>query len=90
MKPQYGYLRLPKGVVAPRAGAWVETLQTISPNSLPPNVAPRAGAWVETHAKRLVPHGAGVAPRAGAWVETWIGSDQNRRSRSRTPCGCVG
>ena len=28
-------------------------------NSLCNRVAPRAGAWVETHAKRLVPHGAG-------------------------------
>mgnify|MGYP007061398612 CR=1 FL=1 len=33
--------------VAPRAGAWIETLLTVmSPRS--PSVAPRAGAWIET------------------------------------------
>ncbi len=33
--------------VAPRAGAWIETLQTGSPRPCQP-VAPRAGAWIET------------------------------------------
>ena len=64
-----GHPLAPGGTVAPRAGAWVETLQTgHQPTST--YVAPRAGAWVETH----LPDGMGtnhrVAPRAGAWVET--------------------
>ncbi len=34
-------------VVAPRAGAWIETLTTILKIREKP-VAPRAGAWIET------------------------------------------
>ena len=33
--------------VAPRAGAWIETMNQSS-FSLSKNVAPRAGAWIET------------------------------------------
>jgi len=33
--------------VAPRAGAWIETLKTKEP-IFPEKVAPRAGAWIET------------------------------------------
>jgi len=58
-------------VVAPRAGAWIET------RALPGGwnvirVAPRAGAWIET---RALPGGWNVirvAPRAGAWIETGV------------------
>ena len=55
--------------VAPRAGAWIETLLSRS-ISIHTAVAPRAGAWIET------PRSSGgrgwrrVAPRAGAWIET--------------------
>ena len=56
--------------VAPRAGAWIETLWCEVVSSVW-RVAPRAGAWIET----LPPcYRAGVrrtvAPRAGAWIET--------------------
>ena len=34
-------------MVAPRAGAWIETEYTITDENLIP-VAPRAGAWIET------------------------------------------
>jgi len=33
--------------VAPRAGAWIETL-IVAPLSVARQVAPRAGAWIET------------------------------------------
>ena len=34
-------------LVAPRAGAWIETITTLWP-SMVTLVAPRAGAWIET------------------------------------------
>ena len=56
-------------VVAPRVGAWIETVCQSSPASSR-KVAPRVGAWIETihtiaQLQRLV-----VAPRVGAWIET--------------------
>src|SRR3990172_5984366 len=59
------------GLVAPRAGAWIETT---GPGPARPSrrVAPRAGAWIETSAPgtlKLIPS---VAPRAGAWIETIV------------------
>ena len=47
MKPVI-FVFFPRGLlVAPRAGAWIETLNIIkSPIYL--KVAPRAGAWIET------------------------------------------
>ena len=55
--------------VPPRAGAWIETFQTLMIRS-PNDVAPRAGAWIETHEGLDAQDVAGVAPRAGAWIET--------------------
>ncbi len=40
-------------VVAPRAGAWIETGQKDSPSRVVV-VAPRAGAWIETNIRTLV------------------------------------
>jgi len=56
-------------VVAPRAGAWIETCPagTIAKRS---KVAPRAGAWIETFCLLNVCRRVMVAPRAGAWIET--------------------
>ena len=34
--------------VAPRAGAWIETLYLMSDPRIAVDVAPRAGAWIET------------------------------------------
>ena len=39
-------------VVAPRAGAWIETL-TVESASTVRTVAPRAGAWIETYQQKL-------------------------------------
>jgi len=38
---------MPPDLVAPRAGAWIETLQYDTKKSKG-DVAPRAGAWIET------------------------------------------
>ena len=53
--------------VAPRAGAWIETIAHLL--QVAAAVAPRAGAWIETCilGRHLRPV---VAPRAGAWIET--------------------
>ena len=56
-------------LVAPRAGAWIET-KTFPPISGTDSVAPRAGAWIETEIKISKTLWTGVAPRAGAWIET--------------------
>ncbi len=54
-----------RGLVAPHAGAWVETalISARQPGAL---VAPHAGAWVET-ARKCMPlyQGAGRPPRGG-------------------------
>ena len=57
--------------VAPRAGAWIETLGCI-PVSHQISVAPRAGAWIETPKVFVRFAFLQVAPRAGAWIETRI------------------
>ena len=55
--------------VAPRVGAWIETL-TRPLTRAAPNVAPRVGAWIETiglRPGRLETYGR---PSRGAWIET--------------------
>ena len=56
-------------VVAPYAGAWIETVIRL-PITLATHVAPYAGAWIETPFAGLVSVGRIVAPYAGAWIET--------------------
>jgi hypothetical protein len=75
--------------VAPRAGAWVETVVDVT-SFLPFLVAPRAGAWVETIIVCSHQRPGIVAPRAGAWVETYMLQNPSYQTRRRTPCGCVG
>ena len=55
--------------VAPRVGAWIETL-SISPRHHVPPVAPRVGAWIETVCYYCDTVFNFVAPRVGAWIET--------------------
>jgi len=58
------------GIVAPHAGAWIETTAQPRPVDLL-SVAPHAGAWIETRAKSICgQRGKRVAPHAGAWIET--------------------
>ena len=60
-----------RDIVAPRAGAWIETC-LYSLLRLTSQVAPRAGAWIETCCSWCSAGGAAVAPRAGAWIETRV------------------
>ena len=55
--------------VAPRVGAWIETLLFFNSEN-PHNVAPRVGAWIETDVIEMVGRKGSVAPRVGAWIET--------------------
>ena len=56
-------------IVAPLAGAWIETPERRRwPRSN--QVAPLAGAWIETSVATTVAQVMVVAPLAGAWIET--------------------
>src|SRR5690606_28139886 len=68
-------------VVAPRAGAWIETTRSIWARS-GGQVAPRAGAWIETGSCCRDGRGRGVAPRAGAWIETAASARDVREATS--------
>ncbi len=59
----------PVNIVAPHAGAWIETL-VLELNELMYSVAPHAGAWIETTVKTGSYTNRDVAPHAGAWIET--------------------
>ena len=56
--------------VAPHAGAWIETSQTLV-MAVEHRVAPHAGAWIETHCVPWSRPTRRVAPHAGAWIETF-------------------
>ena len=55
--------------VAPRVGAWIETLDNAL-KVISVDVAPRVGAWIETFSDFSTTEGVNVAPRVGAWIET--------------------
>ena len=74
--------------VAPRAGAWIETLKTERPDQLRA-VAPRAGAWIETGSVGADSPVSSVAPRAGAWIETTKIKEAEKIYRGRPPRGGV-
>ena len=74
--------------VAPRVGAWIETVLKIDLN-YERHVAPRVGAWIETVQERERGKQIHVAPRVGAWIETDTLSQLGTLELSRTPCGCV-
>ena len=56
-------------LVAPRVGAWIETL-IINQIEETYHVAPRVGAWIETYIQHHPSRYHRVAPRVGAWIET--------------------
>ena len=69
-----------QGHVAPRVGAWIETIV----NTLYLSwiiVAPRVGAWIETKHFRLIIRQHVVAPRVGAWIETILARIQRQADR---------
>ncbi len=55
--------------VAPPAGAWIETGETVIV-FVAEQVAPPAGAWIETLGVPVALRDVEVAPPAGAWIET--------------------
>ena len=55
--------------VAPHAGAWIETLHSVTAQEII-CVAPHPGAWIETLGSWLIRALTSVAPHAGAWIET--------------------
>ncbi|EAQ36313.1 hypothetical protein NB311A_20286 [Nitrobacter sp. Nb-311A] len=58
-------------VVAPLAGAWIET-STQWQRAFQSVVAPLAGAWIETQPRISECERTQVAPLAGAWIETLV------------------
>ena len=74
--------------VAPRAGAWIETLRRRK-RFIVCVVAPRAGAWIETSFSHPPARSPCVAPRAGAWIETLTGCVLLVRLIGRPPRGGV-
>ena len=64
-------LNLPSNnlIVAPHAGAWIETKIGCRVYYLW-HVAPHAGAWIETIRQWRRTSKQRVAPHAGAWIET--------------------
>ena len=77
------------GRVAPRVGAWIETLYFTGLQPGRYHVAPRVGAWIETKAPLPISTRRIVAPRVGAWIETISAASMISSLRGRTPCGCV-
>ena len=75
-------------LVAPRAGAWIETLQGFRTChnllSHPVRVRGLKHVFSMDEARRRY-----VAPRAGAWIETAMASSYAFFAAGRTPCGCV-
>ncbi len=68
--------------VAPRVGAWIETL-TLKINHHARTVAPRVGAWIETIPALQISQIGTVAPRVGAWIETIYCQVQSKTEQSR-------
>ena len=58
------------GIVAPRVGAWIETVSKRKVKYEATIVAPRVGAWIETANRVGMRPYLDVAPRVGAWIET--------------------
>ena len=74
-------------LVAPRVGAWIETIISALLSSVV-EVAPRVGAWIETTFDEGPSPAEEVAPRVGAWIETAYLA-MTAFAVCRTPCGCV-
>ena len=81
-------MNLHKCVVAPRVGAWIETLLDKYP-SLKSLVAPRVGAWIETNnygqcRESNLSHPVWVRGLKHEYMVAMVLADWRR-----TPCGCV-
>jgi len=59
------------GLVAPRAGAWIETTIFIVVFQGKPVSRPARARGLKQPGALDQPAALAVAPRAGAWIETW-------------------
>jgi len=57
-------------LVAPFAGAWIETIKTWIDDPLPPESPPSRGRGLKRVDQQHDPGDKRVAPFAGAWIET--------------------
>ena len=69
LKHQHNENSYQRYLVAPHAGAWIETDVAYAP-ATGDGVAPHAGAWIETMLDCDIDGLPVVAPHAGAWIET--------------------
>jgi len=69
LKPCFDQLVGFRQLVAPRTGAWIETIFNLQVEQAA-RVAPRTGAWIETSFVEGPRDRRRVAPRTGAWIET--------------------
>ena len=76
-------------IVAPRAGAWIETLSRLFFQHRPVKSHPVRVRGLKLIISHDVFSVVQVAPRAGAWIETLNIFFNQFRSQRRTPCGCV-
>ena len=75
-------------VVAPLAGAWIETaITSVLPKQV--SVAPLTGAWIETCRTSWSLPPRRVAPFTGAWIETCRTAMTRASVRSRALYGRV-
>ncbi len=75
-------------VIAPYAGAWIETL-SVGELNYRFQIAPYAGAWIETTSYANLDGVSEIAPYAGAWIETSYSSYGYMFGSDRTLRGCV-
>ena len=78
----------PGFAVAPRVGAWIETIYD-NGETQTGCVAPRVGAWIETGVRAHTDGTTVVAPRVGAWIETLYRQPTRRPGERRAPRGRV-
>ena len=64
LKQSYLHINQPLNHVAPRVGAWIETLQALFTKSSS-FVAPRVGAWIETVTDNMCTYGNMSLPAWG-------------------------
>ena len=69
LKPRLASAFIQAFCVAPRVGAWIETMRC-GKTVFRRTVAPRVGAWIETLFYTGDVVLVYVAPRVGAWIET--------------------
>jgi len=75
--------------VAPRRGAWIETLEEAQQMAREAGSHPAGVRGLKQLSSPKAMRPASVAPRRGAWIETVIDSIRLDPHISRTPQGCV-